>query len=79
MHSSLKGKGKKGLLAIPSDGMEHHETTGPTPIKDIWFHFDDVESAVKGLKKDLKKSTPWGDVGIELCELVDKWFADVIE
>jgi len=42
------------------------------------FQYDDVKSAVEGLKKDLLISTPWKDIGNDLCKLVDKWFEDVI-
>jgi len=42
------------------------------------FHYDDINNAVTGLKKDLRKFYR-GLHEEELLTLVEKWFPDVIE
>jgi len=42
------------------------------------FHYDDINNAVTGLKKDLRKSNG-GLHKKELLALVEKWFPDVTE
>lgn len=52
---SLKGKSIKGLIAMPSDGMETHPTSSPTPIKDEWFHKEDIDTLRQKLIERMEK------------------------
>ena len=77
MCEPLKGNGRKGLLVIPSDGMEHHQNSGPTPIKDVWFHKDNVKSAVEFYKKyrnePIKFEERFENFFNNFCKDVLKW------
>ena len=80
MCEPLKGKKKRGLIIMTSDGMQHHPTTAPTKIKDEWFHKDDVKSAVEGFEEEISDKTNHGMLfRSDVDELIKKWFKDVIE
>jgi len=70
-------------MIVTLKDIQHHYNLGLVDLDDRFFPYEDVKSAVEGLKnelKDFKDKNPSLDTWVhsEILRMIDKWFKDVI-